>query len=93
MQSAQYTGKPKASLIQDWYSSVRALNNYISISKLILESKRLFYFVPNYLLLETGKHLLELSLSLLNTMLNQDIRLYFPLHFLLCHEESATWKR
>lgn len=93
MQSAQYTVQPKASLIQDQYSSVRALNNYSSISKLILESKRLFYFVCNYLLLKTGKHLLELSLSLLNTMLNQDFRLYFPLRFLLCHEESATWKR
>lgn len=44
MQSAQYTGKPKASLIQDWYSSVRALNNYISISKLILEGKKAFLF-------------------------------------------------
>lgn len=93
MQSAQYTVQPKASLIQDWYSSVRALSNYISISKLILESKRLLYFVHNYLLLKTGKHNLELSLSLFNTMLNQDFRLYFPPHFLLCHEESAMWKR
>lgn len=43
MQSAQQTVQwltvqPKASLIQDQYSSVRALANYISISKLILES-------------------------------------------------------
>lgn len=93
MQSAQCTVQPKASLIQDWYSSVRTLNNYLSISKVILRSKRLFYFEHNYLLLKTRKHLLELSLSLLTTMLNQNFRLYFPLHFLLCHEESAMWKR